>query len=141
MSEFKNYKNIIKYEEVEKSIKVPEKMKKFVLVLELKNPIIKDFTEKLGELEYEKDILDIINRHNSRNDLKNAGKFHLLEIKGLCVILGLEIVESYDDNDIGRYIGNYISKPLYNEKEWKMIVQDSKRASLFKIQQCESYKE
>lgn len=136
---FENYQKSISPGILDNALPKEEPIKKYVVVLKLKYPKIKSFDE--DKTRFESDINSIIEEHNKNTTLKVRSKLHLLEMKGLLVVIGLEIPESYEQKNIGRHIGNYLSKPLYNKLQWKELVDDNGKGALFVILETNEYKE
>lgn len=87
------------------------------------------------------DIKQVIDEHNESTTLKVPSKFHFLEMSGIGIVIGLEIPESYEEKNIGKHIGNYLSKPPYNKLNWSQIFEKGQRSTLFQVGEKKLYKE
>lgn len=113
-SKFPDFRDYISKETLEEI--EPKKKNKFIAVLKLKYPKegIDLYTKRL-------DLIELLDSHNKTN--KNDAYIELLEVKGIHLILGLELPDIYDINDknkkqVSRYIGNFISRKLYHNYGW-----------------------
>lgn len=131
---FENYQDYFKIEKIEKPI---IKTKKYIAKLTLASPLIEDFDQihVLGrkfkdknytdkEFNYKEDILNVIAENKIKIKNKANALFQFLEIGNLSIILGIEINEHFTENQISRFIGNFLSRPLFHNKQWFLLVKN-----------------
>ena len=84
------------------------------------------------QFNFKKDVNEVICENESKAYLKAGASFKLLEIGGINIVLGLSINEEFTKDGISRFIGNYFSRPLFQNKQWFLLVKNE--SHLFNIQ-------
>lgn len=139
--EFKDYQKYFKIEKLEKPI---IKTKKYIAKLTLASAKIEDFDQKYVDgrifnnkkyqgknFDYISDIKSVIEDNEVKIKKKANAKFEFLDIGNLSIIIGLEIDEEYNNNRISRFLGNFLSRPLFHDKQWFLLVNN--KSHLFNI--------